>query len=445
MPPEESGLAIVKTLIKDLGEEVNEKIAGLDSVQGEAKTLLETEIGKINDRLKLLEDAEEDIDRKSIPNVEVATKGEANKWSWGRAMQVVAAKGNMNLLPKEHGFEKEVFDTMKKQTPIADMPTQVKAAISSASDGSGGFLVPMNVQADMIELLRDQSIALRLGVRRIDGLSGVVNWIRNEGGISIGFVNTEKDPAEKAAESAPSFGSMEIKPHVAVGAVPLSWEMQTQPAFALDAWVREELAAEISLFEDLKFFFGSAAAKEPRGLVNHKGINTYDWSTIPKSSGGTGIKFGTDATDRQNIEQGLRNMIQLVAKGKALRGARSLGWGCSTDAMFAIAKAETADEHRKVFVDSNQGFMERLMGYPIGMREDAPFDDPADTDETLIFGNYAQAILPHWGTLAFAASGKTGDNFLELRTTIRAVMAFDVGVLQPKAFCLAQNFDTTGT
>ena len=69
----------------------------------------------------------------------------------------------------------------------------------------------------------------------------------------------------------------------------------------------------------------------------------------------------------------------------------------------------------------------------------------ADTDETLIFGNYAQAILPHWGTLAFAASGETGDNFLELRTTIRAVMAFDVGVLQPKAFCLAQNFDTTGT
>ena len=47
-----------------------------------------------------------------------------------------------------------------------------------------------------------------------------------------------------------------------------------------------------------------------------------------------------------------------------------------------------------------------------------------------------------WGMLAFASSTETETNFRKLRTTIRAVMAHDVIVTQPKAFSAAGKSST---
>lgn len=428
----------IKELRGDL-EAAKEERETLSASDKEERETLVTRMEKIEVDLGSLKETKKETERLYLPGLEVGINGDPKKWSWGRAMKVIGGLANTPSMQKACGLEINVFEDMAKA--MDEMTNQTKAAISAATDAEGGFLIPMEVQRELIPLLRDQSIAYQLGVRRLDGLVGDIQWIKNKGGISIAYVDTEKE--ELATESRPTFSSGTMRPHVAVGAVPLTWSMMIQPAIVLDTWVPQELSAEMALFEDVKYFFGSGAGKEPQGLNTLDGIGSYDWSTTPLSGGGVGVAFG-HGTNAQNVSRQLRRMIKKVAKAKALAGARSLGWAGSTDAIFSIS--DTVDKDAKpIFIRVDEPFMDRIYGYLARFREDSPFDDASDTDETLFFGNYAQSIIGHWGTLAFSATDTHGNDFLKLRKLIRAVFAHDVFFMQAGAFCKALNLDTTST
>jgi len=422
---------ILKAQLKALSEEIQEKLAERASADEEARK-------KIDERLDALEKQKEEADeqrkeyeRNCLIGIDVGVE-EGKEFSFARVFQLIAAPDRyMNR--KSHGYEVEVQRNMMKQLDAMSDENVVKTAISGEEGTTGAFLIPIEAQAELIPLLEAKSITAQLGVMQLNGLVGNPAWTKNEGGITAYYIDTEAEAS--GTESVPTFSAIQLRPHVLAAFVPMTWGMLNQSAMSLETWVRGRLAKVIALKEDNSVFQGASNESEPRGITNTTGISTMNWSTNP----GQPI-FSGASTAAQNITRGLRLHIKDLMDNDAFEDMERPGWALSPSALYAMSTTRDSTG-RDIFLpaDQSQAMPQNLLGYPA--LSSSQVEQSGNTAEFLMFADWAQAVNAHWGTMAFASSDVAGDNFLKVRTTIRAVTAHDVGVFQPKAFSNASNFN----
>lgn len=367
----------------------------------------------------------------SLPGVEIG-RGESERFSFARAVQLSLGIGKQD--DPEFGYEMEIFRQMAKKDH-SGMPARMRGVIERTSQNTstgplGGFLVPIELMTDIIPELEAQSINAKLGVQQLFGMTGEVRWPREDGTLAAQYLDTELEAT--GTETTTAFSVVKVRPHVLAAFVPLTWEMVSQPAIAIDQFIRNRMAVKIALREDLSVFKGSGANSEPTGLLGLTGndvISTVDWGTIA---------WGTDTTNVQTVSRQLKRMIAKLANANAM--GDGMAWAGSPDAILAIGETKTT-QGNLVFTSAQDTFLPRIMGYPTQMT--TQLDDAANTDEGLILGKWNEMANAHFSTLVFAASGETGTNFLQARLTLRALMAHDIVVFHPKAFCQGLNVDVT--
>lgn len=421
---------------KALGEATNGLLAERDKATGELKTKIDAALAAIDEQKKSLAELLARAERQSIPGLEVAkTADDKEKYSLGRLMQLVTKYNGAKPTDKRFGLEVEVSKKMFDRLDTFE-PEHVKA-INAASGSAGAYLISTEVQDSLIPDLRDATVSIGLGIRVWTGLSGNQSWPRTVTGATAAYFDTENDGT--ITKSTPTFGNMEMSPHVYGAMVDLTWKMLNQPSMALEPWVREQIAYRIGRLKDQSFFLGSGAASTPRGLKN-SGIQTFDLS----QGGNTKYSGGS-----QSLTDALMKVIAKLPENNANFPGQKLGWATSPFVVTALTLAKDGDgrplfwPHATGNIETNKGRLGQLLGVQIGETKLLDFGASVTDTEEMYYGDFNQAVDANWGTLAFATSDQHDQNFNKGLVSVRAIGAHDVGVIQPLAFVRGTTFEAS--
>lgn len=421
-----------------------EQLANLSTMMTEAKASFDaatdlSEKSTLGKRLKAIEDAQSDLSerlnkakRNSLPGIGVADSEHdvgPDKFSFARMAQICVTGGMKSRFAteKSHGVEVEVYKQLAGN--YNDIDNVVKAELNASSGESGAFLIPSEVQSTLIPILREITIARALGATSLTGLVGNIIWNRQSSDVAAYHINTEA--SEALTTSRPGFERIEMRPHVVGALVPITYEMQTQTATSMEAFVRNAIAQQIAIAQDQNVFTGTGAGSLPRGLLNHPQILSLDWSV---SIGGDSLFFG-DAANAQTATKRLIKMWLKIRKQYAAFGR--LGWASSCDALAKLSSVVDRDGAPLLGQPGNL-LVDSLLRPAYTLRETELLDDAADTNENLIFGNWSDLVIGEWAPgMVFAVSNSDADDFKYGKVKVRGFMAYDVTVWRGSSFCKA--------
>lgn len=407
--------------------ELAEAIEKRGDAQGEAVTALTKRIDELETSLEKSRESLDKVERQGLPGLEYAEKGESDKFSIWRACQLAidSAENPRAWDNKYYGLEVEAMRQIERKGGY--QPTAERAN-NTGTDSAGGVFVPHQVMMNsLIPELQARAVVYQAGARRMDGLIGNLTWITDEGGTAAYYIDNPSE--EVATESQDSFKTITARPHTMSAGTRLTRDMRKQSAVSMETHVRTKFAEKFALREDLSAFKGTGADSEPRGVANVTGINSVNWTASP-----TADFAGAD----QNASDKLRSMIYALRKANYLSTGGSFAWVAEPLIGEKLGNVKDADG-KPLFLSESDGPLSRLMGAEF--LETTQVNTATATDGFLLYGDFSQLLMLHWGSLEL----EIGTENTDLSKGVRKVVGFmdhDVMVQEAKAFTLASNLTT---
>jgi HK97 family phage major capsid protein len=184
---------------------------------------------------------------------------------------------------------KEAGDTLEKSgggffVPYdTNMPVRSNGALRITRDSQatifaqGGAFVPSVLQLPIIEILRNQEVLSRLGVRQMAGLQGNIFIPRQESTATaysvseIGLLTSSQQLLSQIAMSPHRVGSTQL----------YSRQFVMQSAPDAEAFIRDDHMQVLALKHDALGLFGQGAQDEPLGVMNTPGIGSIVFGATP--------------------------------------------------------------------------------------------------------------------------------------------------------------------
>jgi len=335
--------------IKDAVEELQKK-ANRPQTDGEIKaaTDLETEVKQFNIMLRA------DFQSKGKP-----------------APAEVDAKGYTEY--------KSAFFKVMTGTPLDNLSSDERKAMSAGSDPDGGYLLPPSTVGRMVSKLYEQSTMRQLAtVQTIstDKLEGIVD--NNEA--DAGWVS---ELGTRSDTTTPTVGKYEIGAHEMYAMPKASQKILDDAATNVEAWLAGKVADKFARVEGAGFTTGTGVG-QPRGLFSYTTAATGDdsraWGQFEHVVTGANGAFHTTKADP------LQDLIGAF-KDQYLNGA---SWLMRRELRTDIRKMKEATSDRYLWEPSLQmGQPDRLLGYPARVDQYVPAK--ATGSLSLAFGNFAEA------------------------------------------------------
>ena len=268
-------------------------------------------------------------------------------------------------------YEKEVIDQTR--------------ALTTQNDTTGGYLLPIQVLAEMIPLLRARQVLVQAGVRVLDGLSaGEITIPKQTAGATAYWVSPNTAPTE----SNLTVGLVTARPHTLAVHTIVEKALAMRGIPSVENMVRADAAEVWALEFDKQALVGTGESNKPLGLQN--------WPNL----GSTAIGSISTKGDLDELD----DMIGAVEDENALLGAA--GWIIKPTDFRKIAKLKDTNGNYILRRDANSGVAPDILGYPVNK-------STILTDGDFYFGNWQDMLLAEWGSLSAAASDQSGDGFLK--------------------------------
>ena len=140
---------------------------------------------------------------------------------------------------------------------------------------AGGFTVQTDVGA-LIPFLDPQGVLTRLGATFLSGLSGNIDWPRNDASAAAVW-ETEVSAAD---ETSPTFDRMQMSPKRLAAFVDISMQVLRQSTISMENFVRGRLLqARDNALDTAALSPQSGSA--PTGIVGTSGVNTVTFAASP--------------------------------------------------------------------------------------------------------------------------------------------------------------------
>ena len=282
-------------------------------------------------------------------------------------------------------------------------------ALNEGSDVAGGYLVPEETTGEVIELLKAEAIARRVGMRIVPMSRSVLN-IRKLASASTTSWGAEQTTL--AEQTAPTFGRVQLVARKLFCRLPISSELLMDSTPAADDIVFQDIAEQMALAEDQAYFLGDGIGDTPLGLLNAVGVNAVGGVTT------------ANLTETQ-----LRAMNLAVLESNATPTAWVMTpalW--DTIQQFQTSVTTTGGGTRLVQQDLNGSGRMTLLGYPVFVNTAIL----SGTDEYIFLGKWNEALIGQRMSLEFKTSEHILFNSDEVM--IRAIMRVDFALRQPAAF-----------
>lgn len=292
----------------------------------------------------------------------------------------------------------------ENRTPLEDLAhALVKRDLTAGTGSAGGFLVETS-NVGFIELLRNRSVLLAMGARRLSGLQGNVAIPKQTVAATAVWLANE---ASTVTESQQTFAQVALSPKTVGGYTELSRLLLLQSNPSAEGLVMSDLAAVVAIAIDLAGLNGSGAAGQPTGIINTAGIGGVTGTAIAYAGI---VEFQTD-----------------VATGNALTA--NCGY-LATPVVAGLLKQRVKFTSTASPIWDGQLLDANVDGYRGMASNQVPTGD-------LLFGDFGQLVQAEWGVLELEVNPYA--NFQAGIVGVRALYSIDFGVRIPAAFSLATS------
>ncbi len=324
-------------------------------------------------------------------------------------MSIAAGKGN--LQEAAHFAATELGDQ------------GLSMAISTAS-GSGGALIPQNMQNEVIELLRDRTIVRKLGARSVPLPNGNMSMPRMAGGATAGYVGEGKD----VIATGGNFDDVKLSAKTMIALVPISNQLIGRSGFNTEQLILGDILAAIATREDKAFLRDDGTGDTPKGM---KHAATLANRLVPWE--GTAITLTT-------IDEYLDSLILMHMNSNSQM--QKCGWGLSNRSYMRLFGLRDGNGN-KVYPEMSVGM---LKGYPIERTTAIPANLGAGGNESEIyFCDFNDVVIGEDGTMMVDfskeatykdAEGNLVSAFTRNQSLIRVVTEHDIGFRHPEGLVL---------
>jgi len=318
---------------------------------------------------------------------------------------------------KHAGFEKAVFDETEKK------------AGSTGSDSAGGYIVPSQYVASIIEMLMQESIIASMGATYLNNLSASPLEIpKQTGGATAYWVDENAD----ITSSDLAFGQLSLTPKACAAMIKMSNRLIKLSNPSAEAMVRRDIVNALALEIDRAALRGSGIGSEPKGIKNTSNINTLALGT-------NGDAFTLDA---------VADMIGKIEDSHALRGKLGFVFNAKVKRMMfkqKVAQYSGDTAGMPLLMPMSDVNLKNLIGYDFKTFSGIPTDLTKGSGSNLsevYFGNWEELIIANWGGLEIMASSETSDAFQKNQTWVRVIQELDMGLRHPESFCLCSDAET---
>lgn len=314
------------------------------------------------------------------------------------------------------GFEKEVFEQVAKQ-------------LGTDTGPAGGYIVPIQYVAELIELLKAEAIVIALGATVLDGLVGSpVEFPKQTGGATTYWVGENK----VIPKSEQTVGQLKMAPKSIAALVKMSNRLLKLSNPSVEAMVRRDIAQAVALGIDLAALRGSGTEYEPLGIANTPGISS--------------LALGTDG-EWFTLEH-IVDMEGKLEDANALRGKLGFAWHGKVKRHLKKTKVpqysgDTAGMY--VMLPMSDALLADTIGYAFKTSTQIPTNLTKAGGSNLsevYFGNWQELLIGQWGGLEILASQETSDAFEKNQTWVRIIQEVDMGVRHSESFCLCSDAKT---
>lgn len=302
--------------------------------------------------------------------------------------------------------------------------------LTSDDDGAGGFIVPPELVAELIPLLRSKTVLDKLPVLQMFDLKGSPVPIPKQKSAATGFWTGE---GQLITKSEQGFGQVNGTPKEAAGLTKLSNRLLRLSSPGVEAIVRDDLMKVIARLIDLAMLRGTGGENEPLGIVNTPGISIES--------------FGTPNGGAVTYEK-LIDMIGRLDDADVDDTGRM--WVFHPKIRRKLAKLLDLNG-RPIFAEL-QSFggqtlapMRDLLGHEWITTTQIPTDlveGSATTLSEIYFAEWPQLAWMQWGQMEIKISDEAGEALERNQTFIRIIMEVDFVLRQEEAFVVANDVIT---
>lgn len=288
------------------------------------------------------------------------------------------------------------------------VPASLFEQRATQTTSNSAAIVPDDFRADQfIGLLRNSLIVKSLGARVLSGLRGDT-VIPKQTGTSTAYWLNEGDAL---TESNTTYSSIRMEPKHVGALTALSRQLIQQANPAIEQLVRDDFAAVVSLAVDKALLHGTAAAKQPVGILNVAGILSANLATLSWA-----------AIVAMLEKLGLENV--------------------SPNAILTHAKVATKLQTTLKDAASGAAYLlqgGRMADLPVHVTNqlDAKAGSPAKG--RLIAGDFSQLVIGEWGATEILANPYAAGFYERGDVQLRILHTMDAVVREPKAFVVADD------
>lgn len=400
-----------KEQIKQLGDSLGEKIKDGISDCTKAIDALKEAQEKQAEEINVLK-SKNVVSVPGLAEEKEKRKGTAEDFSFCKTAFAIAT-GNWD----NAGFEKEVIDAARTK------------ALSQGTDADGGYIVPEEYVADIIELIRAETVLDKLGVTNINPTGAPVTIPRLAGGATAYWL------AENASitESQQTLEEITLSPNMVAAFTPMSRRVAAMSNPSIEAMVRQDLARALANEMDIKGLEGDGTSNTPTGILNQTDILTYSVGTDGDVANFQLFSELEGLLEDNNTLRGNLGFATIPKIIRKLKNQRIANFSGQTDGSYInaplVSNAKLAQE----------------LGYDFQTTTaiDATGTKGAGTALTSVyFGNWSEMIKAMWGSLMLDATTSGGDAFQKHQIYIKAVAEVDYAVRHPKSFAVATDVIT---
>jgi HK97 family phage major capsid protein len=307
----------------------------------------------------------------------------------------------MNRLPRS---ETAFFVPLDKLLQPGAVRAQRDMTVAGVS-GSNYLVGTENQPGNFIELLRNTSVSLRMGVTRLPGLVGNVTIPKMTAGNTAYWL---ADEGTQITESQPTIGQLPLAPKNVAALTELSHQLIQQSTPGAEQLVLGSIARDIALAVDVGVLRGSGSAGQPTGIATTGSIGAFTGTSM-------------DAAAVLNAQADVAT-------------ANALNPGCGyvttpTVAALLMARPELPTTGTTRLWTGN-------------MAEGAMFGLPAMSSAqmstaTMLFGWFPSVVLAEWGVLELMSNPFS--DFTRGLTAVRGWYTCDVGVRYAGAWSYASS------
>lgn len=300
----------------------------------------------------------------------------------------------------------------------------VSMAISTAA-GSGGALIPENMQNEVIELLSDRTIVRKLGARSVPLPNGNLTLPRSAGGATASYTGEGKDA--KTSES--KFDDVKLSAKTMIALVPMSNQLIGRAGFNVEQLVLQDILTAIAVREDKAFMRDDGTGDTPIGMKSR----ATQWNRLLPWEAGSAINLNT-------VDEYLDKIILMAMDGNSLM--IRCGWGMSNRTYMKLFGLRDGNGN-KVYPEMAQGM---LKGYPIQYTSAIPVNLGESGKETEIyFADFNDVVIGEDGSMKvdfsreatyLDAEGNPVSAFSRNQSLIRVVLEHDIGFRHPEGLVL---------